>query len=553
MHPKKWARVDDLYSRLPIMNNLFNSALIVAVLACVDPIPASAQTGALNDTGMNLCFTSNSGSVPCNEAAAGNAGINPHQDGRYGRDPAQIKGALAKVGAGPFGFDFTRICWNGSPEGTTSGPNLCTGTLVANTTGAPRATATDWACTRDNVTGLTWSLQSQSANWSIATGAAYPNAGHNTPARCGLPSGWRVPRIQELVNLTHYGQSGLLDPAYFPATEFERYWAAESYTPFSPTSLAWALFHHELGVPQQSIKSNSRFVRLVYSESPPPLQTYTNNADKTVTDNLNGLIWDRCVIGLSGDDCTTGAAQSFAWAAALQEVTARNNANHLGYNDWRLPNFKELFSLLKINGIGMLIDTVYFPNTPRSMPDGSDASAATLWSSTVSSNTPAQAWARLVNFETGFSSAYRFRTETYRIRLVRGGSGFTAYDSLAPLACNLDIDGDSARTAEIDGVLLLRYLLGFRGDALISGFTLTGSRNTAALIEPFIGDAKQYEVFGRAATTPEALRDGLVIVRLMLAVPDVALLTGIEVPAGAVYTAAAAVRQAVNAACGTIF
>ena len=142
-----------------------------------------AQTGQLNDTGMTQCLrTGTSGPTACTGASLANDGDLPHQDARYGRDVANPP----KVGGGAAGFDFTRICWNGSPEGTASGPNLCTGTLVANTTATASATpATDWACTRDNVTGLLWSLQTQTASWNAATDATYADAGHNTPARCG--------------------------------------------------------------------------------------------------------------------------------------------------------------------------------------------------------------------------------------------------------------------------------------------------------------------------------------------------------------------------------
>ncbi|MGL4230076.1 MAG: DUF1566 domain-containing protein, partial [Casimicrobium sp.] len=152
--------------------------------------------------------------------------------------------------------------------------------MVANTTGTARTTtaATDWACTRDNVTGLTWSLQTQSATWATATGATYPDAGHNTPARCGFSSGWRMPVIKELVNLTHYGAGGWLDLTYFPQTEFERYWSSDNGTGFGSTpSLAWALFHHELGGPQKTIKTFERFVRLVHSSNAPPAPSFTDN------------------------------------------------------------------------------------------------------------------------------------------------------------------------------------------------------------------------------------------------------------------------------------
>jgi plastocyanin len=51
----------------------------------------------------------------------------------------------------------------------------------------------------------------------------------------------------------------------------------------------------------------------------------------------------------------------------------------------------------------------------------------------------------------------------------------------APLVA-LDIDGDGSVDALTDGLLVLRYLLGFRNDALVAGAVSTcASRNTAAI------------------------------------------------------------------------
>jgi hypothetical protein len=513
--------------------------------------PGDAQTGLLNDTGQSFCFNPNNTLATCNAASVGNDGTLPHQDARYGRDAANAAGALAKIGAGAEGFDFTRICWNGSPEGTTTGPNLCTGTLVANRTATPSATpATDWACTRDNVTGLMWSLQTQSGDWATVNGATFPNAGHNTPARCGASSGWRVPNIRELFSISHLGAVSLpIDSTYFPQTEFERYWSADASS--SSTGLAWAVFYHERGGPQVSIKSISSFVRLVHSAAPPLLSVYQTNPDGTVTDTTTGLIWDRCSLGLSGANCDASVAQRFTWIDALREISARNSANHLGFSDWRLPNTKELQSLVRTNTVPTF-DTITFPNTPLGQTQvGNVLEINNYWASTTASANARHAW--LTNFAQGGNSPYLFKTEAYFVRLVRGGSGASGFNRFPSAACNLDIDGDTQRTAEVDGVLLLRYLLGMRDTGLTDGFTLTGTRNTAALIEAFIGNAERYEVFGRTAISAEAFRDALILVRLMQGVGDDALLNAIELPANAVHITPAAVRQHVNTKCGTGF
>lgn len=210
----------------------------IAVATCVLGALSTAtyaQTGLLNDTGQAVCDDGTSNMTTCSIGNTGDSGNTmPRQDGRFGRDPASAKpGAVTKTGGGDAGFDFTRICWNGSPEGTTSGLNPCTGALVANDTDAASGTpATDWACTRDNVTGLVWSLQSGTVFWDVAAAATYPDAGHNTPVRCGFSGGWRLPTAQELLGLVHAGlpdqSTALIDMAYFPGTRDSGYWASET-------------------------------------------------------------------------------------------------------------------------------------------------------------------------------------------------------------------------------------------------------------------------------------------------------------------------------------
>lgn len=76
--------------------------------------------------------------------------------------------------------------------------------------------------------------------------------------------------------------------------------------------------------------------------------------------------------------------------------------------------------------------------------------------------------------------------------LTSGALGSTAtrtdpadvLNHLVGLRPQLDIDGDGNWFAHTDGVLMLRYMLGLRGDALIANaFTPGAPRSTAALIE----------------------------------------------------------------------
>ena len=148
-------------SRLSFMPTLLDAAAALGML-CASAAHAAGPTGLLNDTGQTQCDNGSNVMAACTVGNTGDAATYKRQDGRFGRDPA----APAKVGGGVAGFDFTRVCFNGDLQGA----GTCTGTLVANTTGAMSGLAsTDWACTKDNVINLIWSLQTQSATWNAAT------------------------------------------------------------------------------------------------------------------------------------------------------------------------------------------------------------------------------------------------------------------------------------------------------------------------------------------------------------------------------------------------
>ncbi|MEQ1594099.1 MAG: DUF1566 domain-containing protein [Casimicrobium sp.] len=134
---------------------------------------------------------------------------------------------------------------------------------------------------------------------------------------------------------------------------------------------------------------------------------------------------------------------------------------------------------------------------------------------------------------------------------VGAGTAASATSSCAVgmLGCDRDVDGNGAADAAIDGVLLNRYLLGYRGAALTQGLQIPGPRNAAEQIEAFLGSALQYDVFARPANAPTALIDGLLHSRIMNGVADSALLTGVTVPAGAGAQTPAAVRANVLAGC----
>ncbi|MDP2110889.1 MAG: DUF1566 domain-containing protein [Thiobacillus sp.] len=235
--------------RIPSFALLFAASLSVH---------AAGPTGLLNDTGQDTCYDG-AALVACTAANSGDAAANPRQDGRFGRDAAAAAGQLTKTGAGAKGFDYTKICFNGNAEGS----GTCTGTLVANTTATATATpSTDWACTRDNVTNLIWSLQSGQGDWTIYASTTLPTA-TNAATRCGYNTGWRLPTRRELLSIAHNGAwSPAIDSAYFPATQSGWYWSADIYA--SDPAYAWVV-DFGYGYPYADTKADSHYVRLVRS------------------------------------------------------------------------------------------------------------------------------------------------------------------------------------------------------------------------------------------------------------------------------------------------
>ncbi len=74
-----------------------------------------------------------------------------------------------------------------------------------------------------------------------------------------------------------------------------------------------------------------------------PDERFTNHNDGTVTDKQTGLMWQQCVLGFSGAMCDQGSASAFTWKGALEQA----GQSFSDYSDWRLPNVKELLSIVE--------------------------------------------------------------------------------------------------------------------------------------------------------------------------------------------------------------
>ncbi len=88
------------------------------------------------------------------------------------------------------------------------------------------------------------------------------------------------------------------------------------------------------------------YVRCVRNAAHYGVNDFTGNGDGTITDNATGLMWTQSDSGMG-----------FNWEDALAWVEQKNAESYLGYSDWRLPNAKELQSI---------VDYTRSPDTTRS-------------------------------------------------------------------------------------------------------------------------------------------------------------------------------------------
>ena len=120
-----------------------------------------------------------------------------------------------------------------------------------------------------------------------------------------------------------------------------------------------------------------------------------------VRHETTGLEWHRCPEGMawSGGSCT-GTASAMTWHAALTHAD--------GVSGWRLPNVKELRSIVERCRISPAINQQVFPDTPSS----------SFWSASPSAGNSGLAWR--VFFANG-NDHWDYKSYSYRVRLVRGG------------------------------------------------------------------------------------------------------------------------------------
>jgi len=146
--------------------------------------------------------------------------------------------------------------------------------------------------------------------------------------------------------------------------------------------------------------------------------TYVDNGDGTITDANTGLMWEK----LSFDGSIHDVNNLYTWDDAFGVKIAALNAGggFAGHTDWRVPNYKELVSILDLQNLGPAVSPAFNTGCVASctVTTCSCTRSYFYWSSSSYAFGPQSAWD--VQFGDGSASA-NFKTFNFYVRAVRGG------------------------------------------------------------------------------------------------------------------------------------
>ncbi|OGU06022.1 MAG: hypothetical protein A2075_22625 [Geobacteraceae bacterium GWC2_58_44] len=257
------------------------------------------------------------------------------------------------------------ICYSGA----TSTPAPCVGT---GQDAAYSSSSMDYidhgnGTVTDNVTGLMWQKNDDGTQKSLAQAVAYCGS-----LNLGGATGWRLPSKQEQLSLVDYSLSfpgPMLNTTYFPGGHPS--FASSDLSVTNP-GVMWGVNYSDGHVNGFGVNGGS-YVRCVNGPQSQP--SFVNNNNGTVSDNTTGLAWQQAT-GPSTD-----------WNSALSYCESLNLG---GSSDWRLPNIKELESIVDDTTSSPAVNAAFFPNTVANF----------YWSSTSSGNSALYAFHG--NFDGGF-------------------------------------------------------------------------------------------------------------------------------------------------------
>src|SRR5439155_4104024 len=117
----------------------------------------------------------------------------------------------------------------------------------------------------------------------------------------------------------------------------------------------------------------------------------SSDLDGTIADNNTGLMWEK----LSMDGSVHDVSNTYTWANAFaQHVATLNSTSFAGHNDWRMPNVKELESIMNYQNVDPTVSPAFNTNCTSGctvLTCSCTTSSSGYWSSTTAASNPSTA------------------------------------------------------------------------------------------------------------------------------------------------------------------
>ncbi len=292
------------------------TALVAAAMSCFLVPLSPALAGQLPDTGQSGCYDSGGSATACPSAG----------ERFYGQDAQHQGNALSYTdnGDGTVTDNVTGIIWQQSPDLNNDG--------VIDVDDKLSFTEAGTYCENLTLAGYSdWTLPSVTQTYSLIH-----FDGEDASSYTGSDTSALVPFIDTDYFEFGYGDLAagerLIDAQFASSTSYVSTTMNGDDTMFGVNFADGRI----KGYPKMMGSTEKLFYVYCarnlgdYGET-----NFTENGDSTITDSNTGLMW-------SQDDSGLG----MNWEDALAWAEQKNAVNYLGYNDWRLPNIKELQSLV---------------------------------------------------------------------------------------------------------------------------------------------------------------------------------------------------------------